>query len=281
MKRHTRRAIALLLVLGTVIASVWLGWRDTTRPILRTVSVEMPGLKREYRILQVTDLHGSRFGPRQSGVASLVSGKRFDAVVMTGDMILSRGEATGPAMELARVLSATSDVVAFSRGNHDDERVGPALATAGVHDLDTVGPVRVDGLVLESADRPVPSAEPAALRIVATHSPPAPDTLAAATTASSTLTLVISGHTHGGQVRLPLLGGLICPPTDQTRGAFLLFPELRGVRVAGAYRDGRTASYISPGLGTGLTGFGLPSWVRFRLGVRSELTEIIVHGTTR
>lgn len=265
------------MVLGTAAAAAWLGWRDTTRPVLRTVSVEVPGLTREYRILQVTDLHGSTFGPAQKDVAALVAGRRFDAIVMTGDMILTRGETTAPAIELAEVLAPTSEIMVFTNGNHDDDTVGPALAGLGVHDLDATGPLRAGGLVLESRDPSEASVDDTGLRVVAVHSPPSPEVLAGMTAGRSTPTLVLSGHTHGGQLRLPFLGGVICPPTAQSDGRFLLFPELRGVRIEGAFRDGRTESYISPGLGS-QTGFWLPAWTRFRWGERAELTEIIVHG---
>ena len=278
MKKRTRRAAAILLLLGVSISVGWMGWRDTTQPILHTVYVEVPGLRREYRILQVTDLHSGMFGVGQAAIAALVAGRRFDAVVMTGDLVLAHGETAEPALELARALTRTSAVLAFTKGNHDDSTVGQGLAELGVAYLDTTGPVRADGLLLESPALPATTTDNAALLIIAAHDPPSPDALAKMTHEGSPPTLVLSGHTHGGQFRLPLLGGIICPPTDQTEGKFLLLPELRGVRVEGAFRDGLTESYISPGLGSSKMGYGLPSWVRFRLGERAELTEIVVRG---
>ena len=50
--------------------------------------------------------------------------------------------------------------------------------------------------------------------------------------------LIITGHAHGGQVRLPFIGGLVAP--DQ---GFL--PEY----TAGEYKSGDTAMYVSRGLG--------------------------------
>lgn len=256
----------LLLVIAVVSPVAWLGWRDTTQPVVHTVYAEVAGLKREYRILQVADLHGREFGAGQKRLAALVAGRHYDAVAITGDMCAWHSTRVGPALEVARVLADTSRLTVFAKGNNDGDRVAPTLAAAGVHDLDGQGPVRVDGLLIETGQRLRSTSPGIEARLVIAHIPPSPEVLAGMTTSGSVPTVVLSGHMHGGQIRLPFLGGVISPPTAQSGWRFRLFPELVGVRVRGAFRDGRTDSYISPGL----AGHGP------RLGSRAELTEIVL-----
>ncbi len=65
--------------------------------------------------------------------------------------------------------------------------------------------------------------------------------------------LMLSGHSHGGQVRLPIVGPLILPPGGRK------YPE-------GHYRFGRTQLYVNRGIGT----VGVP----FRFDCPSEITHI-------
>jgi predicted MPP superfamily phosphohydrolase len=63
---------------------------------------------------------------------------------------------------------------------------------------------------------------------------------------------MLSGHTHGGQVRLPVVGPLILPPMGKKY-------------VEGRFQFGHMELYVNRGLGT----VGLP----FRLNCPAEITE--------
>lgn len=56
--------------------------------------------------------------------------------------------------------------------------------------------------------------------------------------------LIIAGHLHGGQIRLPFIGALIIP---KSTGGFKLFPEPK--LVCGLYEEGKVKQYISRGVG--------------------------------
>lgn len=273
-----RRRLALLIILLALTATVVaISVRDNRRPVVRTVRIEVPGATRAYTVLHVTDLHGRRFGDAQKRISELLAERTYDAVVITGDVAFDRGEDVEPGVELARVLAEHTQAVAYVPGNHDDMTVGSALAVEGVHDLSTQGAVDVgDGLVLAPLNQPAPlRSRDARLLVIAEHAPLRPQDLEALTDEASPPTLVLSGHMHAGQIRLPLVGAVIAPPGPQN-AAFKLFPELRGIRTQGDYVDGRTASNISPGLGA-KAALGLPEWpFALRWGTRAELTEIEV-----
>lgn len=67
--------------------------------------------------------------------------------------------------------------------------------------------------------------------------------------------LALSGHTHGGQFRIPLIGAVYCP--DQ--GFFAKYQS-------GVYTEGDTTMYLSRGLGS--------STIPFRAFCRGELVFI-------
>lgn len=252
-----------LAVLGVVVVPRVVD-RDTYSPVLREVSVEVPGLTREVDVLQVTDLGGCRFGPRQSKLAALVDGKRFDAAVLTGDIL---GAPDYEAVwELAEVVKSCSNAVWYLPGNHDRPAVGTGLAERGVPTLpqdrsvaliDTDPEQRDVALVYGRSADTIAVAEGSGrkLLVIASHTPPDDHRLAAAQALGQGVHLFVSGHTHGGQIRLPLIGAIWAPlswsyeqraPTEGNEVTFL--PELRGRFVDGMYvRQGQRV-FVSRGL---------------------------------
>jgi predicted MPP superfamily phosphohydrolase len=76
--------------------------------------------------------------------------------------------------------------------------------------------------------------------------------------AGRAVSLVLSGHTHGGQIRLPFLGPLRLPPGGRKY-------------VEGLFRVGATQLYVNRGIGS----VGVP----FRFDCRPEITLFTLHAT--
>jgi uncharacterized protein len=107
-----------------------------------------------------------------------------------------------------------------------------------------------DAHIHRSDPRVAPRTEPAAFGLAVIHSPdPAPELAALG------YDLVVAGHTHGGQVRLPWIGALVTNCTIPTRLA------------RGLSRIGPTVLHVSPGLGTS-------TYAPFRLFCRPEATVL-------
>jgi len=280
---HGGRRILPLLVICLVLLTLVLGvslvaWRDTSRPILRVVHVPVQGLSRTYRILQVSDLHGSRFGEGQDGLARLVEGERYDAIALTGDMVSVRFADSGPAVEVVEALKDNGPVY-FVRGNHDDDGVAPVLTAAGAVDLDAGGAVRLglgdEALVLSSELAAAAARENARdVIVVLTHVPPSESAIAALAALPTRAAVVLTGHTHGGTVRLPFVGAIVAPPMGDVE-SWTSFPEMRGIHVQRLRDCEGVWVHISPGLGPG-TYAAAPAWWRFRLGARAEIDEIVL-----
>lgn len=199
-------------------------WLDVER-----VTLALRGLPRPFEgftLAQFSDLHLGPFARRDEARSAVdhVNSLQADAIVFTGDFVsqLNRGEAEIIAEEFAR-LRAPGGVFAIL-GNHDHwadpaqvaaaarasglalllnsgqalERGGGRLWLAGVDD---VWEARHD---LNAALAPAPSGAPV---ILLAHEPDYADTVAA----DGRVALQLSGHSHGGQVRLPLLGAPVLP----------------------------------------------------------------------
>lgn len=253
-----RRAVVLGLGLGAVglayaakVEPRWYALRHDTLPVLR------PHASGPLRILHISDLHLLPGQDHRLDFVRRCLRVSPDLVVSSGDA-LEHPDAIDPVVELHAELARASPVVAVL-GSHDywgptyrspiwyffangpkvyGERLDTARLVRGLEDagvcvlenrrtrVDTVaGPIDVAGLGDPHVwyDRPSridwrPPAEPVALRLGVVH---APYRRALDVFGRHGFDLALSGHTHGGQLRIPGIGALVsnCDlPVDQARG---------------------------------------------------------------
>jgi hypothetical protein len=237
------------------------------------------GTAREERPLRIVQISDPHLGPfmsvaRLRRIAERAVAAKPDLVFLTGDFLTMESQ-SDPDLLLAALepLRALPGRVFACNGNHDHEApavVERALARNGVvhlvdaaHDLETdAGPVQIVGMDFVWRDRAGHLARvcadhprrPGATRIVLLHDPGAFKHLPAGEG-----DLVLSGHTHGGQVGLLSLG---------LQWTFL---RLFGDKIPdhGFWARGTDRMYIHRG--TGHYGFPL------RLGVPAEESVLRVH----
>jgi hypothetical protein len=225
------------------------------------------------RLAHLSDLHTPGLGRRERRLLALLGRERPDAIVITGDAVfdgalLGRGwrKEDPAAYEPVRALLGRMRAplgVFLVHGNWENWRRLPGergfYAAAGVRLLvNEAHPLRPDVWLVglddpwrgepdvAAARKGVPAG---AFEVALFHSPALFDRL------PEGVELALAGHTHGGQVRPPLLPVLWLPP-----GA--------GRYVAGWYARGASRLHVSRGVGTST----LP--VRFRC--RPELAMITV-----
>jgi uncharacterized protein len=196
------------------------------------------------RIGLLTDLHRSRLVPHDDvarAVAALMN-ERPDLIVLGGDYVTwGDRRYVQPSADALAPLSARYGVFAIL-GNHDDDHDMPAaLARHGVQVLKdartrlTVHGEIVDLLGIRFWTKR--GSDIAGLMKGATGTPIllAHDPRRLTEAAALGIPLVLSGHTHGGQVVLPILGAV----------AAQKFPV-----VAGTGTRGKTTLFVSRGVGT-------------------------------
>ncbi len=247
-------------------------------PALSRLAPSAARVQRPLRVVQITDPHLGPFMSvqRLAGICQRAVDKQPDLIVLTGDFLTMESQHDPRLLEQALApLAQLPGRVFACFGNHDHEApeiVRRALADNGITLLmdsaalveTEAGPVQLLGMDFVWRDRKQHLARvcaehpraPGHLRIVLLHDPGAFVHLP-----EGEADLVLSGHTHGGQVGLVSLG----LPYTMMR-AFVKMPD------HGLWARGTDRLYVHRG--TGHYGFPL------RLGVPSEEGVLNVHSLT-
>lgn len=224
-----------------------------------------------FTIALASDIHSSIFMSKEEMdvYARLVNSLNADLIVVPGDFVTSNFKEVYPFIEAFHVLRAPYGVYGVL-GNHDCysgadqvakevdacgikmlrndkvriEKNGGALYLLGVDDVgfNNRAPIMLDQTI-GYAPLDIP-------RILLCHRP-----YYLKEAAEKNIDLVLSGHTHGGQVVLGRFGNLVIAPSS-----------LASKYVWGKYREGNTHMYVSRGIGT----VALP----IRINCPPEITRI-------
>jgi hypothetical protein len=279
--RFTRRSF----LIGTGVTAAGLAFYSgeiarheldiVNRPIAIT---NLPIAFNGYRIVQISDIHLDEYTEPffLERIVQKVNALIPDVVLLTGDFIthgsltfIAGGHAIRRCAEILTTLAAPLRYAVL--GNHDVtfnapvvinalnahgtpvlvnqnvpiERNGARLWLCGVDDPGTSHP-NLDLAIPEKPDGPV---------LLMAHEPDYADDVIAHPR-GHLVDLMLAGHSHGGQVRLPFVGPLILPPMG------LKYPE-------GHYRFNQMQLYVNRGIGT----VGLP----FRLNCPPEITLLTLN----
>lgn len=203
-----------------------------------------------YRIVQISDLHNAKFGKNNQKLVGRIRECEPDMIVLTGDLVDSNHTNVDRAVQFVDEIVKICPVY-YVTGNHEywlekseyDELMD-GLIGAGVVILDDQvveisrgdAKFRLVGLDDKSlADGTLEAllSDEKEFTVVLAHEPQY-----LVRYASIGVDLVLSGHAHGGQFRLPFVGGIVAP--DQG-----FFPEY----TAGEYYMDGTEMIVSRGLG--------------------------------
>ena len=229
-----------------------------------------------YRIAQVSDLHNDELGKNNEKLLSMLADTKPDIIVITGDLIDSRDTDVEIALDFAREATQIAPCYYVS-GNHEARVSEYIRLKQGLQELGVA--VLEDGTVkLERGEESIllvgvrdPSFETDYLfgdsgevmnrklqqltdetkfTVLLSHRPELMEVYTA-----YGVDLVLSGHAHGGQFRLPFIGGLFAPNQG-------ILPKYD----AGLYTEQNTKMIVSRGLGNSI--------VPLRLGNRPEIVLI-------
>lgn len=273
-----RRPLRTLCVLAAaaLLAAVFLRWSNTSLQVTRFQPVfsKLPEGFDGCRLVVLSDLHGKTFGPGNEELFAAVAEAAPEYIFYLGDLEdLYRGPAEGYAEETARGLSAIAPLYCVT-GNHEWaighvpelkerlERNGARVLSNESVLLERNG----DTVVLAGVDDPNGYAdqktpEQVASELYAAHGDPFwmllahRNSLFAERYSLLGADLVLSGHGHGGIIRLPFTDGLL-----STERRF--FPSY----TAGLYQENGSTLFVTRGLGN--------SGPSFRLFNRPEVAVV-------
>lgn len=229
----------------------------------------LPDAFENFRVALLSDIHHGHLFPLREveRVVRLTNDARPDLVALAGDYTTGRVRYIEPCAAALGRLRAPSGVFAVL-GNHDHYTDGElttrALVRHGINVLSNANTLlrrrgATDALQLAGLDdagwgkadwtRALHGLDASLPSILLTHEPSAIDASEA-----RGVSLILAGHTHGGQIRLPFVGAPARFLTDEFR------------RLAGLYEREGTQLYVTRGVGT----VGLHA----RLGARPEIALI-------
>lgn len=270
-----------MLFLTLAILGIWIVWSNCAleESVYRIADSQIPRGFDGFRIIQLSDLHQAEFGEGNSRLIEQIADAKPDMIAITGDMIDSRHTNIAAALELAEALVGICPVY-YVNGNHEAriseyETLKEGLEAAGVsllenrkvtikHSDDQITLMGImdpafcvdylagDAAAVKSAIGKL-QYERDGYTVLLTHRPELFDVYA-----DAGLDLVLAGHTHGGQFRLPFVGGLVAPNQG-------FFPQYD----AGVYEKENTTMVISRGLGA--------SVIPIRFCNRPEIVLIVLN----
>ena len=263
MKKKTRRWIAAIAAAAALSLLGWaLVWGNTAlvRADVLVCSNGIPEAFDAYKIVQISDLHDAQIGENNEKLITMTAETEPDCIVLTGDFVDSSRFHPERSLSVAEALVKIAPVYYVS-GNHeailpdaDYQALTDGLRALGVCVLEDESAeltrggqsIRLIGLTdigfhpgtLEEKKDALRTALSALLpedefSVTLAHRPELMDVYT-----ECGAPLVLSGHAHGGQIRLPGIGGLIAPGQG-------LFPKY----TDGKYEENGTTLVVSRGVG--------------------------------
>jgi len=286
----TKKAVYIISAI-TLLLLLFLYWQNDTLQVTR-YSLKFSDLPDEFdgfRIVQISDMHGKTFGKQNSRLVRRIKALEPDALFVTGDMMSSTKDDSQAFLDFLDLFGNTCPVY-MCMGNHEqiarmiDEPVYDLfiqrLEERGVILLDNrkttitrgKSKINVYGLTLELYHysrrdieyydenlsltkeyvKDVLGKKDNGFSIMLAHNP-----TYFTEYASWGADLILSGHIHGGIVRVPFMGGLLSPER-------IFFPEYD----AGLFESGYAKMVVNRGLGY--------SVVNIRLFNRPEISYVVL-----
>ena len=267
MTAQNKKLLIILSIVALLLTAitVWTVWGNTA-PELNTYTVSsdrLPEAFDKYRIAHVSDLHNTEIGKNNEKLLNIIKEAKPDIIAITGDLIDSRNTDVEKALQFAKEAVKIAPCY-YVTGNHeariseydslkngltelgvkvleneriDLERSGEKLTVIGINDPS----FQTDYLFGNSeaiANKSISQLmnENDSFTLLLSHRPELFKIYA-----DNKVDLVLSGHAHGGQFRLPFAGGLIAPNQG-------LFPKYD----AGLYKEENTNMIVSRGIGNSI-----------------------------
>ena len=275
LKIRKRTAVVSILFVLIVLLTIWIAWGNTALELNshRITSDKLPAPFDGFKIAQVSDLHNTEIGENNEKLLSMLNEATPDIIVITGDLLDLRNTKIDIALSFSEQAVKIAPCY-YITGNHEAyvdeyEEFKDSLIELGVVVLDDAKTeIELSGEKITLIGVGDPSfswtdnetlvndklneliSEQDGYTILLSHRPELFKTYV-----KHNVDLVFSGHAHGGQFRIPFVGGVIAPNQG-------LFPQYD----AGIYTEGETTMVVSRGIGNSI--------IPFRVNNRPEVVLV-------
>lgn len=260
-KRNISLAVAIAILLALVAWTVW-GNTALEQNAYTIESNHLPKSFDGYRIAHISDLHNAEMGKNNEKLLSMLRNAQPDMIAITGDLIDSRNTNISIALQFAKEAVRIAPCY-YVTGNHesrvsDYDKLKSGLLELGVVVLENekmeihrneeritvfgvndpsfkTGYILGDAVsVMNHSLQQLEGEEN--FTVLLSHRPELMDVYA-----EHGVDLILSGHAHGGQFRIPLLGGVFAPNQG-------MFPKYD----SGLFERENTRMIVSRGIGNSI-----------------------------
>ena len=231
--------VMMIITLLAVIAAFFVAVMavDCNRFVIRNYSCRVEKLKKSGRIILLSDLHNKSFGVKNEKLLSAVRRLSPDMILIAGDMYTA--ERNAETEKFGDMYRRFSEKIEKAGVRHlVNEKVYLPAFNMDIYGAeigwDYYGKFQHGTMETSYLDRLIGKPDNARATVLIAHNPKYFEVYAGWGAG-----LVVSGHVHGGLMRLPFLGGVISP-------ALKLFPKYDG----GVFHEGKSTLVLGRGLGT-------------------------------
>ena len=283
MNKITIKKKWIIILTIIVILCIWIIWSNMAVQFtnIKITVGDLPDAFSGFKIAHISDLHNAEFGDDNEVIIDFLKSASPDIIAITGDIVDSNHTDISIAVEFVNNIVGIAPCY-YVTGNHEAwigseySELEDALTDAGVIVLhDEMVTLERDGQIIQIVGLDDPDFSSDAYKyssseelisaklesigatgdftILLSHRPEVFDAYV-----ENGINLALCGHAHGGQFRIPFVGGLVAPNQG-------LFPEYD----AGVYWKNGTAMVVSRGIGN--------SVITIRINNRPEVILIELH----
>ena len=280
-KRYSKFKLLILIVITIILFFIW---QNNTIVVSSSsyYNLKLPDDFEDFKIVQISDLHNKMFGDNQKRLLNEIESLSPDIIIVTGDLIDRRKFDLDVAMIFINGAVKIAPTYYVS-GNHEAwsgqySKIREKLINAGVLVMDDTaielsnGNSTIQLLGLSDPDFFTSKYSEGTkakklqeqlkkwsyshkFKILLSHRPELFELYCA-----NNIDLIFTGHAHGGQFRIPFIGGLVAP--DQG-----LFPKY----TSGSYSKESSTMFVSRGLGNSI--------IPMRIFNPPEIVAVTLHKT--
>lgn len=264
IKKRKRVIIFSNVILLLVLFIIWIVWANTALEVntFTVKSKDLPASFNGYRIAHISDLHNAEIGDENSKLLSAIKSSNPDIIAVTGDLIDSNKtdieialRFMAKAVEIAPCYYVTgnhesymleyntlrnglinSGVTVLENENISISKSEEAIELLGVNDPEFKTDYSLDNAATINNVLSDLKSYKESFTLLLSHRPELFDVYV-----NNDIDLILSGHAHGGQFRLPFVGGLVAPNQG-------VFPKYD----AGLFSENETNMIVSKGIGNSI-----------------------------